>query len=88
MGAVGAALVGVLVGPMVAPLHLLLALVAAVAFGGLWAFMAALLQVWRGASVLITTLLMNFVAIFFVEYLVQGPFQGSTVAYNSSERIL
>jgi ABC-type uncharacterized transport system permease subunit len=87
MGAVGAALVGVLVGPMVAPLHLLLALVGAVAFGGLWALMAALLQVWRGASVLITTLLMNFVAIFFVEYLVQGPFQGSTVAYNSSERI-
>jgi simple sugar transport system permease protein len=30
---------------------------------------------------------MNFVAIFFVQYLVQGPFQGATAAYNSSERI-
>jgi general nucleoside transport system permease protein len=87
MGAVGAALVGVLIGPMVAPLHLFLAVAAAAAFGGLWALIAALLQVWRGASVLITTLLMNFVAIFFVEYLVQGPFQGATAAYNSSERI-
>jgi len=87
MGAVGAALVGVLLGPMIAPLHLVLAISAAAVFGGLWALVAALLQVWRGASLLITTLLMNFVAIFFVEYLVQGPFQGATAAYNSSERV-
>jgi ABC-type uncharacterized transport system permease subunit len=87
VGAIGAALVGVLLGPVVAPAHLLIALVAAAAFGGLWALIAALLQVWRGASVLITTLLMNFVAIFLVQYLVQGPFQGATAAYNSSERI-
>jgi general nucleoside transport system permease protein len=87
MGAVGAALVAVLMGPMIAPLHLLLALVAAAMFGGIWAGVAALLQIQRGASVLITTLLMNFVAIFFVQYLVQGPFQGETAAYNSSERI-
>ena len=87
MGAVGAALVAVLMGPMIGLLHLLLALIAAAVFGGIWAGVAALLQVWRGASVLITTLLMNFVAIFFVQYLVQGPFQGETAAYNSSERI-
>ena len=87
MGGVGAALPGVLVGSLGAPAHQLHALAAAAAVGAVWALLAALLQVWRGASVLITTLLMNFVAIFFVQYLVQGPFQGATAAYNSSERI-
>lgn len=87
MGAVGAALVAVLLGPMFPPVHVLLALGSAAILGALWAGLAAFLQVTRGASVLITSLLMNFVAIFFVQYLVQGPFQGASAAFNQSERI-
>ena len=87
MGAVGAAMVAVLLGPMFAPLHILLALIAAAVAGGLWASIAALLQVWRGADVLITSLLLSFVATFFVQYLVQGPFQQPGSVFSQSSRI-
>jgi general nucleoside transport system permease protein len=87
MGAVGAAVAGVLLGPMLAPAHVLIAVSAAAIAGGVWAGIAALLQVWRGANVLITTLLMNFVAIFFVQYLVQGPFQEANSIFSQTARI-
>jgi simple sugar transport system permease protein len=87
MGAVGAALAAVLLGPLVAPLHLLIAIAAAAIAGGVWAMIAAVLQVWRGANVLITTLLMNFVAVYFVAYLVQGPFQEVGSNFSQSARI-
>ena len=87
MGAVGATLVAAHVGPMLAPAHILLAIVAAAVFGGLWAAIAALLQIWRGANVLITSLLLSFVAAFFVQYLVQGPLQQPGSVFSQSSRI-
>ena len=87
MGAVGAAVAAIFLGPMFAPLHVLLAITAAGVAGGLWAAIAALLQVWRGANVLITTLLMNFVALYFVAYLVQGPLQEPGSIFSQSARI-
>jgi simple sugar transport system permease protein len=87
LGGIGAALVAVLVGPLIGPLHVGLAIAAAAAFGGLWAAIAALLQVWRGANILITSLLMSFVGVFLVQYLVQGPFQESGAVFNQSDRI-
>lgn len=87
MGGVGAALAGIFVGPMFAPLHIAVALLAAGIAGGIWAGIAAFLQVWRGANVLITTLLMNFVAVFFVQYLVQGPLQEEGSIFSQSARI-
>ena len=88
MGAVGAAVVAIFIGPIFAPLHILLALAAAGVMGGVWGGIAAVLQVWRGANVLITTLLMNFVAIFFVQYLVQGPLQEEGSIFSQTARIM
>lgn len=87
MGAIGATLVAAYLGPMPAPVHILLVMLVAAVFGGSWAMIAAGLQVWRGANVLITSLLLSFVAAFFVQYLVQGPLQQPGSVFSQSSRI-
>ena len=44
--------------------------------GALWALPAALLKAGRGVSEIITTLMLNYIAVFFISYLVKGPWQG------------
>jgi len=55
--------------PLIVPLTLLAGSVA----GGLWAFPAIWLKQRRGVHEVITTLLMNYMAIHLVDYLVRGP---------------
>lgn len=87
LGAVGATLVGTWIPSLFAPLHVLLALLAAMALGAFWATIAALLKLWRQADEIIVTLMMNFIAIYFVNYLVQGPMQPPDSDYNMSAKI-
>ncbi|MFQ5922719.1 MAG: ABC transporter permease [Anaerolineales bacterium] len=54
-------------------LHIPLALVAAVLGGGLWAGIAGLLKARTGAHEVITTIMLNFVALFLVEFLLKVP---------------
>ena len=87
LGAVGAALAGALLGPVLAPVHVAASLALAVIFGAVFGMIPAVLQVWRGANLMITTLLLNFVGIYFVAFLVQGPFQDEGSPFNQSPRI-
>jgi simple sugar transport system permease protein len=70
-----------------APLQVLLALAAGAACGAVWAGIAAVLKVWRGVDEIIVTLMLSFIAIFFVQYLVQGPLQPPDAVANTSRRI-
>ncbi|MCS5722366.1 ABC transporter permease [Herbiconiux sp. CPCC 203407] len=63
------------------------ALVGAVLFGGLWAGIAALFKLWRGADEMIVTLLLNFIATYFVLFLIQGPLRAVNSSFNQSERV-
>jgi simple sugar transport system permease protein len=57
-------------------LMLLPAMVAAgMAAGALWALIAAIPRAWLGANEILTTLMLNYVAIFFSEYLIHGPWK-------------
>ncbi|CAN5248321.1 ABC transporter permease [soil metagenome] len=87
VGAIGAILAGTAFGSLVTPIHLGLALAASMVFGGVWAVIAIALKLWRGANEIIVTLMMNFVAIYLVQYLVQGPLQPADSIYNTSERV-
>ncbi len=50
-------------------------LIAAIIGGGLWALLAGLLKVRRGMNEIISTLMLNYIAILFVQYMARGPLQ-------------
>jgi ABC-type uncharacterized transport system permease subunit len=54
-------------------LHLLLAVVVAIVFGGLWGGLAGLLKARTGAHEVITTIMLNYVAYYFVSFLLRTP---------------
>ena len=88
LGAVGAAVGALYLAPgLPAFLGLPVAVLVAMVFGALWAGIAAILKVWRGSDELISTLLLNFIGLFFVQYLVQGPMQDPSSPFNQSSRI-
>lgn len=72
--------------PIPGPVRLTLSLLFAAIAGGLWALPAALLR-RRGVLEVISTIMLNFVALNFVGYLVRGPLQEPTHAYPQSVTI-
>lgn len=61
------------------------ALVAGAIAGALWAGVASLLRVYRNAPEVLTTILLNFVAVHLLGWLVQGPLQENAGRYPQSE---
>lgn len=55
------------------PLHLLMALVAGIAAGALWAGLAGLLKARTGAHEVIVTIMLNYVAFYLIAYLLATP---------------
>jgi len=77
LGAAAAAAVGIYVRAP-APLLVTLLLLAAIAAGALFAAIAAALERWRNVPVVLSTLLLNFVALEFLRYLLQGPMRATS----------
>jgi len=63
------------------------ALIAGALGGGLWAALPALLRLRYGVLEVISTIMMNFVALYAVGYLVRGPLQEPTRIYPQSESL-
>jgi general nucleoside transport system permease protein len=77
LGAVSAALAALYV-PGPPAVKLLAVLVAGMLGGGLWALLAGWMESRFKVQLLISTLLLNYVAVLFASYLVAGPFQDRT----------
>jgi simple sugar transport system permease protein len=77
MGAFGATGVELIGGPAGWPALILLPamLVAGFAAGAAWALVPAWLRAWHGVNEIITTLMLNYVAVLWVNYLVYGPWK-------------
>lgn len=77
MGAFGATGVELIGGPAGWPAVVLLPamLVAGFVAGAAWALLPAWLRAWHGVNEIITTLMLNYVAILWVNYLVYGPWK-------------
>jgi len=60
-----------------APLHILLVIVVAMAVGALWASIVAILKVTRGVSEVISSIMLNFIALGTASWLLTGPLRGS-----------
>jgi simple sugar transport system permease protein len=70
--AVGAAVV------LPGPLHVLLIIVVAMTVGALWAAVVAVLKVTRGVSEVISSIMLNFIALGLASFLLTGPLRGSS----------
>src|SRR5437870_7601093 len=77
MGAFGATAVELVGGPAGWPAGVLLPamLVAGFIAGAGWALLPAWLRAWHGVNEIITTLMLNYVAVLWVNYLVYGPWK-------------
>lgn len=83
IGGEGQYYLGALLGGMVAlafpdwprPILLAAMLLAGMVGGALWALLAGVLKVRRGLSEIISTLMLNYIAILLLEYLARGPLQ-------------
>lgn len=73
MGGLFATAVGIYWDFLPPGVHLLAALAAGVIGGGIWGALAGWFKVRFGASEIITTIMLNYIAIHFVSYLVTGP---------------
>jgi ABC-type uncharacterized transport system permease subunit len=59
------------------PLHILVIVLVAVIVAAIWAGIVAVLKVTRGVSEVISSIMMNFIALGIASYLLTGPFRGS-----------
>ncbi|MDQ3328455.1 MAG: ABC transporter permease, partial [Chloroflexota bacterium] len=86
LGAFAAAWVGfTLTGPGI--VVILAALLFGAFVGALYAFLPGMLRVYSGASEIVTTIMLNYVAINLTTYLVTGPFRPPNAATADSEPI-
>jgi general nucleoside transport system permease protein len=64
-------------------IHVPLALGTGILAGGVWGFIPGWLKAKTGAHEVINTIMMNYIAFIFVEYLIAGPFQDPTQAFKT-----
>ncbi|HHO54896.1 MAG TPA: ABC transporter permease [Trueperaceae bacterium] len=59
--------------------------------GGLWGFLPALLKVKLGVNEIITTLMMNYIALYTIRWLINGPWKGhkaNSTGFSYSDKFL
>ena len=78
LGGLGAAVVGMNFHSLPGALHLFLAVLAGAVAGGAFAALPALMYVRRQVNVLLSSFLLNFVALLLVAWLIRGPLQDTT----------
>jgi simple sugar transport system permease protein len=85
VGAIAAVWAGTRAVP--AAVHLPFVLLSGVLGGAAWAGIAAALRLWRGVQEVLSTLLLNFVAIQLVAWMVRGPLQEAAHQFPQSDKI-
>ncbi|MBD1832178.1 ABC transporter permease [Cyanobacteria bacterium FACHB-472] len=85
MGGLGSVLVGLHLQGLPALIHVPLALLGGFLLGAVWGWIPGYLKAVRGVNEVITTLLLNYVALNFVGYLVNNPLKqpGAPSAYSA-----
>ncbi len=86
MGAIGAMLPFLAFGD-IGPALLPLAIISGALCGAIWGIIPAVLKLWRGIDEIIVTLMMNFIAIYVLKYLVQGPMRPAGSNFNMSAQL-
>ncbi|MBI3782749.1 MAG: ABC transporter permease [Deltaproteobacteria bacterium] len=87
MGALAIAVIGSRATWLPQPIGLPLALGASATFGALWAGIAAQLKLRRQVNEVISTIMLNFIALGLLSYLVQGPLMEAGGRYPQSDAL-
>jgi simple sugar transport system permease protein len=87
MGALALAALGSGAGPLPAAMALSVYLAAAAGAGAVWAGLAGMLRLHRNVSEVISTIMLNFIALGLTSYLVQGPLMEAAGRYPQTDAI-
>jgi simple sugar transport system permease protein len=88
VGALASVAVGVHFGALAGiPGSFVIPLLAAALAGALLGAVAGALKAWRGINEIITTIMLNFIGLLFVQYWVTGPFKDPDLTYAASPLI-
>lgn len=87
IGAEGQFIAGALAAYVAAPGGIVIALIASIIAGALWASIATLLRMWRNAPEVLTTILLNFIALHVLGWSVTGPLQERAAQYPQSDAV-
>ncbi|WP_324764360.1 ABC transporter permease (plasmid) [Sinorhizobium meliloti] len=87
-GAIAATAVGVSFDGLSAWVYVPLVMLAGALAGAAWAAIAGLLKVYFRASEIVTTIMLNYIAIIMTSYLVTGPLRDAAAAYPQSARLV
>jgi ABC-type uncharacterized transport system permease subunit len=88
LAAVGATVVGTSFAGLPPIIHIPLAILAGALMGGVYALVPGILKAYKGFNEIVVTMLMNYIAVYFVSYLVQGPIKMPDQFYPQSAPIL
>ena len=86
IGAEGQFIAGAMAGLLASPYGTLAALVASMLAGAAWASIATAMRLWRNAPEVLTTILLNFIALHLLGWSVNGPLQEKLAQYPQSDR--
>jgi simple sugar transport system permease protein len=78
MGSMAAAVAGAMFVGLPMIIHLPLALIAGILSGAMWGAIPGFLRARTGAHEVITTIMLNYVAIRLIDYLIKGPFRDTS----------
>jgi len=87
MGAFAAAYVGITFTGIPAWLHVTLAIAASAVAGALWALIAGVLKYARNVHVVISTIMLNYIATYLLQYFINGPFRDRETAISATRQI-
>jgi general nucleoside transport system permease protein len=85
IGAEGQFLAGAIAAYLTARGGVVVAIVAAMIAGALWASIATAMRIWRNAPEVLTTILLNFIAIHLLGWCVNGPLRETAGQYPQSD---
>lgn len=87
LGALGSTIAGIYITGLPSIIHIPVCLIAGFAFGAVWGGIVAFLKNRFGSNEVITTVMMNYVARYFIGYLVTGPMMEPSGAYPQTLEI-
>ncbi|HHU32438.1 MAG: ABC transporter permease [Zhaonellaceae bacterium] len=88
LGAIMATVIGVTNYGLSDEMHIIVCIMAAMLAGIMFAMIPAIAKIWRGYNEIVVTMLLNYVAVYFTQFLLQGALREPGQMFPQSARLL